>query len=143
MQWEGRLPVTYRRREVNTGFKAGNFRDFLERWGDGHDFMVTLDADSFMTAAGDPAAGRHHADRSEARHPAEPRVGMPSTSAFARIFQFGMRLGMRSWTDRQRLVAGRLRTYWGHNAVIRVAPFIAALRRSRRCPAAASWAATC
>ena len=25
-------------------------------------------------------------------------VGMPSSSAFARIFQFGMRLGMRSWT---------------------------------------------
>ena len=54
-------PVTYRRRDVNTGFKAGNIRDFLERWGDRHDFMVTLDADSFMTAAGDPAPGRHHA----------------------------------------------------------------------------------
>ena len=40
-------------------------------------------------------------------------VGMPSTSAFARIFQFGMRLGMRSYTHRQRVVAGRLRTLLG------------------------------
>ncbi len=45
------LAVTYRRRETNTGFKAGNIRDFLERWGDHHELMVTLDADSFMTAA--------------------------------------------------------------------------------------------
>ena len=27
-QWRGRMPVTYRRRIVNTGFKAGNFWDF-------------------------------------------------------------------------------------------------------------------
>ncbi len=50
-EWRGRLPVTYRRREVNTGFKAGNFWDFCQRWGDNHDFAVTLDTDSFMTAA--------------------------------------------------------------------------------------------
>ena len=29
----GRVAVTYRRREINTGFKAGNIRDFCERWG--------------------------------------------------------------------------------------------------------------
>ena len=80
----------------NTGFKAGNIRDFLERWGDDHDFAVTLDADSFMTAAAilrmvrimqrDPRLGILQS----------LVIGMPSTSAFARIFQFGMRLGMRS-----------------------------------------------
>ena len=32
-QWRGRFAVTYRRRTVNTGFKAGNFWDFCERWG--------------------------------------------------------------------------------------------------------------
>ncbi len=49
-RWRGRMAITYRRREVNTAYKAGNIRDFCERWGRQHDFAVTLDADSFMTA---------------------------------------------------------------------------------------------
>ncbi len=28
--WDGRLGLSYRHREANTGFKAGNIRDFLE-----------------------------------------------------------------------------------------------------------------
>src|SRR6185437_8628065 len=97
-KWAGRFGVTYRRREDNTGFKAGNIRDFLELWGDRHDFMVTLDADSFMTATG--------ILRLVGIMQRAPRlgilqslvIGMPTTSAFARLFQFGMRLGLRSWT---------------------------------------------
>ena len=42
-QWRGRIPVTYRRRTVNTAFKAGNFWDFCQRWGGQHEFAVTLD----------------------------------------------------------------------------------------------------
>ncbi|MEM7271366.1 MAG: glucans biosynthesis glucosyltransferase MdoH, partial [Pseudomonadota bacterium] len=38
----------YRRREKNTGFKAGNIRDFLRRWGGGYDFFLPLDSDSLM-----------------------------------------------------------------------------------------------
>src|SRR5688572_21393819 len=30
--WRENLAVTYRRREINTGFKAGNVRDFCDRW---------------------------------------------------------------------------------------------------------------
>ena len=52
-------------------------------------------------------------------------VGMPSTSAFARVFQFGMRLGMRSYTLGSAWWQGDCGPYWGHNAVIRLAPFIA------------------
>ena len=52
-------------------------------------------------------------------------VGLPSTSAFARIFQFGMRLGMRSYTLGSAWWQGDCGPYWGHNAVIRLAPFIA------------------
>ena len=48
---------------------------------------------------------------------------MPSTSAFARIFQFGMRLGLRSWTIGSAWWQADCGPYWGHNAVIRVAPF--------------------
>jgi len=121
--WAGRLAVTYRRRERNTGFKAGNIRDFLERWGDRHDLMVTLDADSFMTAAG--------ILRMVDIMQRQPRlgilqslvIGMPTTSAFARLFQFGMRLGLRSWTIGSAWWQADCGPYWGHNAVLRVAPF--------------------
>src|ERR1700730_2805844 len=47
--WRGRVALTYRRREENIGFKAGNIRDFCERWGKDHDFAIMLDADSMMT----------------------------------------------------------------------------------------------
>src|SRR5262249_38170868 len=48
--WTGLIGLTYRRRESNVGFKAGNMRDFCERWGDRHEIAVTLHADSFMPA---------------------------------------------------------------------------------------------
>src|SRR4029079_16390139 len=48
--WRGRVSLTYRRRPRNDGFKAGNIKDFCERSGRNHELMLTLDADSFMTA---------------------------------------------------------------------------------------------
>jgi membrane glycosyltransferase len=42
------MQLTYRRRADNPGFKAGNIRDFCERWGADFDFMLVLDADSLM-----------------------------------------------------------------------------------------------
>jgi membrane glycosyltransferase len=124
-QWRDRIAVTYRRREFNTGFKAGNFWDFCQRWGSQHEFAVTLDTDSFMTAAAIMRMVRVIQ--------ADPRlgilqglvVGLPSTSAFARIFQFGMRLGMRSWTIGSAWWQADCGPNWGHNAVIRIAPFVA------------------
>jgi membrane glycosyltransferase len=123
--WEGLIPLTYRRREINTGFKAGNIRNFCERWGHLYELAVTLDADSFMTADAVLRLVRIMQ--------ANPRlgivqglvVGMPSTSAFARIFQFGMRLGMRSYTIGGAWWQGDCGPYWGHNAAVRLKPFIA------------------
>jgi membrane glycosyltransferase len=124
-RWRDRVGITYRRRAVNTGFKAGNIRDFCARWGSQHDFAVTLDADSFMTAdavlrlvrimQADPGLGILQG----------LIVGLPSTSAFARVFQFGMRLGMRSYTIGSAWWQGDCGPYWGHNAVLRLEPFIA------------------
>ena len=48
---------------------------------------------------------------------------MPSTSAFARIFQFGMRHGMRAYTMGQAWWVGDCGPFWGHNALVRIAPF--------------------
>ena len=50
---------------------------------------------------------------------------MPSTSAFARLFQFGMRLSMRSYTIGSAWWQGDCGPYWGHNAIVRLAPFMA------------------
>ena len=124
-RWRGRLAIAYRRRKINTGYKAGNIRDFCGRWGEKHDFAVTLDADSFMTADAILRLVRIMQ--------ADPKlgilqglvVGMPSTSAFARLFQFGMRLGMRSYTIGSAWWQGDCGPYWGHNAVLRLKPFIA------------------
>ncbi|HLN09892.1 MAG TPA: glucans biosynthesis glucosyltransferase MdoH, partial [Xanthobacteraceae bacterium] len=49
--WRGRIAVIYRRRGANTGYKAGNIRDFCENFGHLHELAVTLDADSVMPAA--------------------------------------------------------------------------------------------
>jgi len=124
-RWRERVAVTYRHRALNTGYKAGNIRDFCERWGSQHDLALTLDADSLMTASAVLRLVRIMQ--------ADPRlgilqglvVGLPSTSAFARVFQFGMRLGMRSYTMGSAWWQGDCGPYWGHNAVLRLAPFIA------------------
>ncbi|KAA2242377.1 glucans biosynthesis glucosyltransferase MdoH [Salinarimonas soli] len=115
--------IVYRRRATNEGFKAGNVRDFLERWGDGHDLMLPLDADSLMT--------RDAIVRLVRMMQAHPRlgilqslvVGAPSRSAFARIFQFGMRAGMRAYTFGSAWWIGECGPFWGHNALVRIAPF--------------------
>jgi membrane glycosyltransferase len=124
-RWRDRVAIIYRRRAVNTGYKAGNIREFCERWGRQHDFAVTLDADSLMTAAAVLRLVRIMQ--------ADPRlgilqgliVGLPSTSTFARVFQFGMRLGMRSYTIGSAWWQGDCGPYWGHNAALRLEPFIA------------------
>jgi membrane glycosyltransferase len=124
-RWRSRIAVTYRRRAVNHGYKAGNIRDFCERYGDNHEFALTLDADSFMTASAVLRLVRIMQ--------ADPKlgilqglvVGLPSTSAFARVFQFGMRLGMRSYTIGSAWWQNDCGPYWGHNAVLRLKPFVA------------------
>ncbi len=120
----GRAPsIHYRRRADKTGFKAGNVMDFLDHHAGDATFFITLDADSVMT----PRAVL----RLVAVMEADPGlaivqqliVGRPATAAFPRLFQFGMRAGMRAWATGQgwwQLDAG---PYWGHNAIIRCAPF--------------------
>ncbi len=122
--WRGRISLTYRRREMNTGFKAGNIRDFCDRWGELHDFALTLDADSLMTADAVLRLVRVMQANPQLGILQSLVIGMPSTSAFARIFQFGMRLGMRSYTIGSAWWQGDCGPYWGHNAIVRIAPFV-------------------
>ena len=120
----GQDRIVYRRRAENVGFKAGNVRDFCLQWGGGFELMLPLDADSLMTG--------HAILRLVRIMQAHPKigilqslvVGMPSSSAFARIFQFGMRHGMRAYTMGQAWWVGDCGPYWGHNAAVRIKPFV-------------------
>ncbi len=120
----------YRRRVSNAGFKAGNVRDFLSRQGRDYDLYLPLDSDSLMS--GDAIL------RMVRIMEAHPKlgilqslvVGTPATSGFARIFQFGMRHGMRSHTIGAAWWQADCGPYWGHNALLRVRPF----RRHCRLP---------
>jgi membrane glycosyltransferase len=123
--WRERLRITYRRRTANLGFKAGNIRDFCDHWGKDHDFALVLDADSVMTAAAVLRLVRIMQAEPQLGILQSLVIGMPSASAFARLFQFGMRLGMRSYTIGSAWWQADCGPYWGHNAIIRLAPFMA------------------
>ena len=120
--------IHYRRRRVNGGFKAGNIMDFLERHSDGFELMLTLDADSEMSAAAVLRLVRAMQADPTLAIAQHLTVGSPASSAFPRLFQFGMRAGMRTWATGQAWWQGDEGPYWGHNAVIRIAPFRAHCR---------------
>lgn len=118
----------YRRRTDNAGAKTGNLWDFLETHGHRFAYFLVLDADSVMTG---PAV-----TRLARMMDASPRLGivqsltmgLPSRSAFARIFQYGMRHGMRTYTMGSAWWQGDGGPYWGHNAILRVDAFMAHCR---------------
>ena len=115
--------LTYRRRTDNSGYKAGNVRDFCERWGERYELMLPLDADSVMSGEAIVKLTRMMQTYPRLGILQSLVVGMPSKSAFARIFQFGMRHGMRPYTMGSAWWIGDCGPFWGHNALVRIAPF--------------------
>ena len=113
----------YRRRAQNSRQKVGNLEDFCERWGDGFENMVVLDADSLMSGAAILRLVRLMQANPKLGILQSLITGLPATSAFARVFQFGMRHGMRSYTTGSAWWQGDEGPYWGHNAIIRLKPF--------------------
>jgi membrane glycosyltransferase len=115
--------VRYRRRTSNTGYKAGNVMDFLDHHAAGFEFMLLLDADSEMT----PAAVLHMVRAIEAA----PQLailqsvvsGRPAAARFGRLFNAGHRAGVQTWVLGQDWWQGHQGPFWGHNAVLRIAPF--------------------
>jgi membrane glycosyltransferase len=117
--------VFYRWRANRIKKKAGNVADFCRRWGRRYRYMVVLDADSVMS--GDCLAALVRLME------ANPRAGIIQTAPraagretlYARVQQFAgavygplFTAGMHYWQ------LGEAH-YWGHNAIIRVAPFMA------------------
>ena len=116
-------PLRYRRRAENSGFKAGNVMDFLDHHAGGFELALMLDADSEMSAKAVLRLARIMQASPRMAVVQHLTVGRPAVSAFPRMFQFGMRAGMRVWATGQAWWQGNEGPYWGHNAVIRIAPF--------------------
>jgi membrane glycosyltransferase len=123
-QVEGFGRIFYRKRRQPIGKKAGNVADFLRRWGKKYRYMVVLDADSIMTGAA--------LVQLVSLMEKNPQVGIIQTAPrlvfgetlYARLQAFANRLyspiflaGMNAWQQHEG-------NYWGHNAIIRVQPFI-------------------
>ena len=120
---QGRVALHYRRREQNTSRKVGNLRDWCDRWGDQFKYMIVLDADSLMSGKAIVRLTRVMEANPELGILQSLPVGLPATSPFARIFQFGMRHAMRSFTLGSAWWQGDEGPYWGHNAILDVAAY--------------------
>ena len=122
-RYHGRLQVFIRWRTPNEGRKAGNIRDWIERFGEGYPYFVIFDADSIMSAS---VLLRLVAGMDE-----NPRAGLIQTvprlvgaqTIFGNLQQFAagyygpvVTAGLAAWH-------GHGGNYWGHNAIIRTRAF--------------------
>ena len=116
--------LRYRRRVQNLRRKAGNIADFCHERSAEYDYMVVLDADSLMSAGSiTTLIGLMDAN---------PTAGLIQTvpyavgreTLFARIQQFAARLYTPLLVEGLAFWQGEDGNYWGHNAIIRIAPFM-------------------
>ncbi|MEM7578190.1 MAG: glucans biosynthesis glucosyltransferase MdoH, partial [Planctomycetota bacterium] len=118
------IRIYYRRRHDNRARKSGNLEEWATRFGSHATFMLVLDADSVMD--GDTVVEMAH------RMAHEPEVGIlqapPTpvgrTSLFARCQQFAARVYGEVFTTGFSVWTSQDGNYYGHNALIRVQPFL-------------------
>ena len=118
------VEVYYRLRSRRTHRKAGNVADFCRRWGKDYRYMVVLDADSVMS--GDCLTSMVKLME------ANPSAGIIQTATqaighvtlHARAQQFASRVTGRLFTLGMQFWQLGESHYWGHNAIIRVEPFM-------------------
>ena len=116
--------VHYRWRRRRTRRKTGNIADFCRRWGRHYRYMVVLDADSVMS--GDCLLTLVRLME------AHPRAGILQTvphtcglsTLHARSQQFAARVTGRLFTVGMQYWQLGESHYWGHNAIIRIEPFM-------------------
>jgi membrane glycosyltransferase len=116
--------VYYRWRQHHIKRKSGNVADFCRRWGRDYDHFVVLDADSVMTGdclvrlaqlmEADPRAGIiQTAPRAFGRETLFARSLQFATAAYGPLFTAGLHFWQLGEAH-----------YWGHNAILRTAPFM-------------------
>jgi len=116
--------IFYRRRKIRNHKKSGNVSDFCRRWGAQYKYMVIFDADSLME--GDLLVRMVNVmeSRDDVGILQTAPMAMNQTSLVSRLQQFASHVygplffaGLRFW---QLDESG----YWGHNAIIRMEPFM-------------------
>jgi len=118
----GRIHYRWRQRRVKR--KSGNVADFCRRWGRSYRYMVVLDADSVMSG--------ECLEKLLRLMEANPKAGIIQTApqtcglttVHARSQQFASRVAGRLFTAGMQYWQLGESHYWGHNAIIRVAPFM-------------------
>ena len=119
---ESRLFYRNRRRRVKR--KSGNIDDFCRRWGAKYRYMVVLDADSVMTGEclttlvrlmeARPDAGIiQTAPRAVGRETLHARMQQFANQVYGPVFTAGLHYWQLGESH-----------YWGHNAIIRLEPFM-------------------
>ncbi len=118
------IEVYYRLRKRRNHRKAGNVADFCRRWGKDYRYMVVLDADSVMSGSCLVSMVK--------LMEANPKAGIVQTATqaighatlHARAQQFGSRVTGRLFTLGMQFWQLGESHYWGHNAIIRLKPFM-------------------
>ena len=121
---QAQIEVYYRLRLRRSDRKAGNVADFCRRWGKDYRYMVVLDADSVMS--GDCLVSMVKLME------ANPSAGIIQTATqaighvtlHARAQQFASRVTGRLFTLGMQFWQMGESHYWGHNAIIRMEPFM-------------------
>lgn len=116
--------VFYRRRQRRVKRKSGNLDDFCRRWGRNYRYMLVLDADSVMSGScltrlvrlmeANPEAGIiQTAPKASGRHNLYARMQQFATRVYGPLFTAGLHFWQLGEAH-----------YWGHNAIIRMEPFM-------------------
>ena len=116
--------IYYRWRQHRIKRKSGNVADFCRRWGRLYRYMVVLDADSVMSGdcltrlvqlmEANPGAGIiQTAPHAAGRETLHARVQQFAARVYGPLFTAGLHFWQLGESH-----------YWGHNAIIRVAPFM-------------------
>ena len=118
----GKLFYRKRRHAINS--KSGNIADFCRRWGKRYRYMVILDADSVMSGPTLVRLARAMEANPEVGILQTPPVMVLGQSLFRRMLQFSGRLYGKLFAQGCSMAQMSSASYWGHNAIIRIAPFI-------------------
>ncbi len=118
------VKIYYRNRTDNSGRKSGNIADFCRNWGTQYDYMVVLDADSLMTAETLVDLVRLMEVNPRAALIQTPPILVGRDSLFARVQQFASSVYGTLFSSGLAVLLGDGGNYWGHNAIIRIRPFM-------------------
>ena len=120
----GKGRIFYRNRPENTSRKSGNLEDFCTRWSRHYRYMIVLDADSLMQGETLVEMVRLMEQHPDVALIQTPPIAVNRSSLFARILQFAGRIYGRMFTAGLNYWQLGESNYWGHNAIIRVQPFL-------------------